>query len=473
MQKQLPELNENIKYLPLLNMKNIDELAKADIGRLMLKYFIPAFIGVFLNALYNIVDRIFIGQGVSAEALSGISVIFPVMLIIMGFGMLIGIGTGVLVSINLGKKEIEMAEKTIGTGFFLMILVSVVVMIVTYILKEPILHSFGSTPETFKYANDYLNIILAGTPFMIIGFSLNNVIRSEGNARIAMTSMIISSVTNVVLDYIFIFWLDMGVKGAAFATIISMFVLMVWVLFHFDSNRSVIKLKNKNIRINWQILTEIVAIGMAPFSMQIASSFVQGLLNKRLIAFGGDLAAGAMGIVNSVVTLFIMAIVAINMASQPIIGFNYGAKLWERVKETLRIAMIAATIIAVGAFIVIEAMPGLIVKLFNNDNPDLYNIAVNGIRLVILALPIVGFQVVASNFFQSVGKAKIAMFATLFRQVILLIPLILIFPGFWGIDGIWLAFPVADTISALAVSFFLVREWEKLNGFENLAVETV
>lgn len=473
MQKQLPELNENIKYLPLLNMKNIDELAKADIGRLMLKYFIPAFIGVFLNALYNIVDRIFIGQGVSAEALSGISVIFPVMLIIMGFGMLIGIGTGVLVSINLGKKEIEMAEKTIGTGFFLMILVSVVVMIVTYILKEPILHSFGSTPETFKYANDYLNIILAGTPFMIIGFSLNNVIRSEGNARIAMTSMIISSVTNVVLDYIFIFWLDMGVKGAAFATIISMFVLMVWVLFHFDSNRSVIKLKNKNIRINWQILTEIVAIGMAPFSMQIASSFVQGLLNKRLIAFGGDLAAGAMGIVNSVVTLFIMAIVAINMASQPIIGFNYGAKLWERVKETLRIAMIAATIIAVGAFIVIEAMPGLIVKLFNNDNPDLYNIAVNGIRLVILALPIVGFQVVASNFFQSVGKAKIAMFATLFRQVILLIPLILIFPGFWGIDGIWLAFPVADTISALAVSFFLVREWKKLNGFENLAVETV
>jgi len=454
-------------------MKNIDELAKANIGRLMIKYFIPAFIGVFLNALYNIVDRIFIGQGVSAEALSGISVIFPIMLIMMGFGMLIGIGTGVLVSINLGKKQFEMAEKTVGTGFFLMVSVSIAVMIVTYILKEPILHSFGSTPETFQYANDYLNIILAGTPFMVIGFSLNNVIRSEGNARIAMISMIISSITNIVLDYIFIFWLDMGVKGAAFATIISMFVLMVWVLIHFQSNRSVIKLYGKNIRINWQILTEIVAIGMAPFSMQIASSFVQGLLNKRLIAFGGDLAAGAMGIINSVVTLFIMAIVAINMASQPIIGFNYGSKSVERVKETLRIALIAATIIAVVAFIIIEAMPGLIVKLFNNDSPDLYNIAVNGIRLVILALPIVGFQVVASNFFQSVGKAKIAMFATLFRQVILLIPLILIFPGFWGIDGIWLAFPVADTISAIAVTFLLAREWKKLNGFENLEVETI
>jgi putative MATE family efflux protein len=444
-------------------MKNIKELSDANIGRLMLKYFIPAFIGVFLNALYNIVDRIFIGQGVSAEALSGISVIFPVMLIMMGFGMLIGIGTGVLVSINLGKKDHEMAEKTLGTGFLLMILVSLTVMIVTYVLKEPILLSFGSTSETFQFANDYLNIILAGTLFMIVGFSLNNVIRSEGNARIAMISMIISSVTNIILDYVFIFWLDMGVRGAALATIISMFVLMIWVLVHFRSSRSVIKLKISNIKINRNILVEIIAIGMAPFSMQIANSFVQGLLNKKLIFFGGDLAAGAMGIINSVVTLFIMAIVAINMASQPIIGFNYGARDAQRVKDALRIALISATVIAVGAFILIQTIPGVIVNLFNSDSKLLYDIAVNGIRLVIIALPIVGFQVVASNFFQSVGKAKIALFATLFRQVIMLIPLILIFPTFWGINGIWLAFPVADTMSAIAVSILLMREWKKLN----------
>jgi putative MATE family efflux protein len=284
-----------------------------------------------------------------------------------------------------------------------------------------------------------------------------------------MISMILSSVTNVVLDYVFIFWFDMGVKGAAYATIISMFVLMVWVLLHFRGKRSVIKLKKKNIRINWNILTEIVAIGMAPFSMQIASSLVQGLLNKKLIAFGGDLAAGAMGIINSVITIFVMAIVAINMASQPIIGFNFGAKSVKRVKETLRIALIAATVIAIGAFIIIELMPGFIVKLFNKDSTVLFKISVNGIRLVILALPIVGFQVVASNFFQSVGKAKLAMFATLFRQVVLLIPLLLIFPVIWGINGIWIAFPVADTISAVAVSILLFREWEKLTAFENLA----
>jgi len=214
-------------------MKNIDELESANVGRLMLKYFVPAFVGVFVNALYNIVDRIFIGQGVGAEALSGISVIFPVMLIMMGFGMLIGIGTGVYVSINMGRKQMGRAEETLGTGFLLMLVVSVIIMIATYLLKEPILRSFGSTEETFQYANDYLNIILAGTPFMVIGFSLNNVIRSEGNARIAMMSMIISAGTNIILDPIFIFWLDMGVKGAAYATVISMFVLMVWVLIHF------------------------------------------------------------------------------------------------------------------------------------------------------------------------------------------------------------------------------------------------
>ncbi|MBT6763389.1 MAG: MATE family efflux transporter, partial [Prolixibacteraceae bacterium] len=224
-------------------MKNIKELSEAKISRLMLKYFIPAFIGVFVNALYNIVDRIFIGQGVGAEALSGISVIFPVMLIMMGFGMLIGIGTGVYVSINLGKKDIDKAEKTLGTGFALMLVVSAIIMVVIYLLKVPILRSFGSTEETFQYANDYLNIIIGGTFFMVIGFSLNNVIRSEGNARIGMISMILSSVTNIILDYIFIFWLDMGVKGAAYATVISMFVLMLWVLIHFRSNRAVVKLE--------------------------------------------------------------------------------------------------------------------------------------------------------------------------------------------------------------------------------------
>jgi putative MATE family efflux protein len=371
----------------------------------------------------------------------------------------------------LGKKDFQKAEETLGTGFLLMLVVSAIVMLVIFLLKVPILNSFGSTQETFNYANDYLNIIIGGMPFMIIGFSLNNVIRSEGNARIAMISMILSSVTNVVLDAIFIYGFDMGVKGAAYATIISMFVLMVWVLSHFNSKRSVIKLRRKNIHINWQILLEIVSIGMAPFSMQIASSFVQGLLNKKLIQFGGDLAVGAMGIINSVLTLFVMAIVAINMASQPIIGFNYGAKSVDRVRGTLKISLIAATIISVGAFAFVQAIPGLIVKLFNSDSQVLYNIAVNGLRIVTLALPVVGFQVVASNFFQSVGKSKLAIFATLFRQVIALLPLLFLLPKYWNINGIWIAFPISDTISAFAVALILIKEWKKLKTIGNVGFE--
>lgn len=442
------------------------ELGDTNIGRLMFRYFVPAFIGVFANALYNIVDRIFIGRGVGAEALSGVSVIFPVMLIMMGFGMLVGIGTGVFVSINLGKKDLLTAEKTLGTGFFMMLVVSVLIMGFTYWLKEPILKSFGSTDETYTYANEYLNIILAGTGFMVVGFSLNNVIRSEGNARIAMISMILSSVSNIVLDAVFIYVLKLGVKGAAYATIISMFILMVWVLMHFRGRRSVIKLRWQHIKVNWKIVAEIVGIGMAPFSMQIASSFVQGLMNKKLIIHGGDLAVGAMGIINSAVTLFVMVVVALNMASQPIIGFNYGAKSIKRVKEAVRISMIYATLISLGAFIFILTFPGVIVRMFNTDNAELYEIAVHGLKIVILGFPVVGFQVVASNFFQSVGKARIAMFATLFRQVIALIPLLYLLPGFLGITGIWGAFPISDTLSAIVVTFLMIRQWKILGSME-------
>jgi len=445
-----------------MNQKTKD-LAELSVPKLMLKFFIPAFIGVFLNALYNIVDRIFIGQGVGSMALSGISVTFPVMLIVMGFGMLIGIGAGVLVSINLGKHDIKKAEQVLGSSFLLMLLVSVLITILGFSIKGILLQSFGATPETIEYANDYLNIILAGTVFQVVGFSLNNIIRAEGNAKIAMYSMIISAGTNMILNPIFIFGFGMGVKGSAYATVISMILLTIWVLVHFRSSKSVVKLKAENIRFDRKILFEILAIGMAPFFMQIANSVVQGLINTKLIAFGGDLAVGAMGIVNSVLTLIIMAIVAINMASQPIISFNYGAKSYDRVKEALRIAIISATIIAVASFILVETIPSGIVKLFNSTDAGLLEFGKEGLRMCIMALPFVGFQVVVGNFFQSMGKAKIAVLLTLLRQVIILIPLLFILPNFFGLHGIWMAMPISDLCSAIVVVFFLVNQWKKLN----------
>ena len=440
------------------------ELAEHNVARLMLKFFIPSFIGVFVNALYNIVDRVFIGQGVGSVALSGISVIFPVMLIVMGFGMLIGIGAGVLVSINMGKRDMNKAEQVLGSSFLFMLLVSVLITAIGFAIKGPMLQSFGATPETIEYANDYLNIILAGTVFQVVGFSLNNIIRAEGNARIAMYSMLISAGTNLVLDPIFIFGFGMGVKGAAYATVISMIVLTVWVLLHFLSSKSVVKLKVENIRFDYKILLEITAIGMAPFFMQIANSFVQGLLNTKLIAFGGDLAVGAMGIVNSVGTMIIMAIVAINMASQPIISFNYGAKSFSRVKDALRIAMISATGIALFAFVLVQIFPESIVKLFNTSDTGLLDFGRDGLRLGLMALPFVGFQVVAGNFFQSMGQARIAVLLTLLRQVIILIPLLFILPNYFGLQGIWISMPISDFCSAIIVVFFLTYHWKKLNG---------
>lgn len=445
-----------------MNEKTKD-LAELSIPKLMLKFFIPAFIGVFVNALYNIVDRIFIGQGVGSMALSGISAIFPVMLIVMGFGMLIGIGAGVLVSINLGKHDQNKAEQVLGSSFLLMLLVAVVITIIGFSIKGPLLRSFGATAETIGYANDYLDIILAGTVFQVVGFSLNNIIRSEGNAHTAMLSMLISAGTNLVLDPIFIFGFGMGVKGAAYATVISMIVLTVWVLLHFRSSKAVVRLKRENIVFDRVILFEIIAIGMAPFFMQIANSLVQGLLNTKLIAFGGDLAVGAMGIVNSMATMIVMAIVAINMASQPIISFNYGAKSYQRVKDTLRIAMIAATGIAVFAFVMVETLPGAIVKLFNSSDAGLLDLGKQGLRLGLMALPFVGFQVVAGNFFQSMGKAKIAVILTLLRQVIILIPLIFLLPNYLGLKGIWLSMPISDFCSAIVVVFILVNHWKKLS----------
>ncbi len=438
------------------------ELADKKVGALMFKYFVPAFIGVTANSLYNIVDRIFIGRGVSAEALSGISVIFPIMMIMAGFGMMLGIGSGVLVSINLGRKDHQRAGQILGTGFVAMLVVSVLITVAGFLLKGPILRSFGATPETYRYASEYLDIILLGVVFQMVGFSMNNIIRSEGNARLAMTSMLISAGTNIVLDPIFIFGFGMGVRGAALATVISMIVLAVWVVVHFRSSRSVVKLRKENMKLDVVILRDIFAIGMAPFAMQVAGSFVQGLLNTRLIHFGGDLAVGAMGIINSLSTLVIMTLVAINMASQPIIGFNYGARSFTRVREALRIALISATLVSVVTSVLFEIFPGVLVSLFNTSSRELKTLTVEGLRIFILAWPLIGLQVVSGNFFQSVGKARIAMLLTLLRQVFLLLPLLLILPGWWNLKGIWFAFPISDFFSALIVLSFLIPEWHRL-----------
>lgn len=444
-------------------MDHVHELGNKNVGLLIKKYYWPAFISVIVSSLYNIVDRIFIGQGVGAAALSGLSIIFPIMLIMMAFGMLFGVGTGVQVSISLGEKDRVKAEKTLGNGFSLMLLVSIFITILIYLIKDPMLRVFGATDETLGYAQDYLMIIIPGIIFQVVGFSLNNVIRSEGNAKVAMYSMLISSGVNIILDPIFIFGFGMGVKGAALATVISMVLMTVWVLVHFLKKRSVVPLHFKYMRLEYPIIKGIVAIGMAPFAMQMAASLVHALVNIQLVKFGNDIAVAANGIVMSVMSLIFMCIVAVNMATQPIIGFNYGAKNYARVKDTLYKSIKIASVMAVGGFLLLELFPGTIVKMFNTTDNELYHIGIRGIRIGLAMTSLVGFQVVVGNYFQSTGKARLALVISLLRQVIVLTPLLFIFPHIFGLDGVWLSMPVSGFISALIVAFFFRKEMVRLN----------
>lgn len=442
---------------------NIKDLEFESIPKLMWKYFLPSFAGVVINSLYNIVDRIFIGQGVGAHALSGLSSIFPIMVIMMAFGMMVGMGAGVRISLNLGKKDFSRAEKVLGNAFVLMIIVSVLITIIGFAISDRMLSFFGVEAKTYQYAKEYLDIILMGAIFNVVGYSLNNLIRSEGSARIAMISMIISAVLNIILDYILIMQMNLGVQGAAYATVISQVVLCIWVIAHFRSNRSVIQLHLKNLKLKGEIIWYIITIGFAPFSMQLASSAVFGMFNLQLIKYGNDLAVGALGIIMSIAMLMVMAIMAINMAVQPIIGFNFGAKIYPRVKQTLVIAIVAATIISIVGFICGELFPRQIISLFNNDSAELMSIGVEGLKIFLLALPLVGFQIIMGNYYQSIGKAGLATFLSLLRQVIVLIPLLFILPNYFGLRGVWMASPISDTVSAIIAMIFAIREFRKIN----------
>lgn len=440
----------------------VRDLEHKSIGKLMWTYFLPSFAGMLANSLYNIVDRIYIGQGVDALALSGLSVVFPLMIIFMAFGMLVGMGAAVRISLSLGEKNYARANQILGNALFMTVTLGIALTVTAYLLKEPALRLFGAGPETIKYASEYYGIIIAGVPFGLTGYALNNLIRAEGNPRSSMISIFISAGVNIILDPILIFGFDMGVKGAAYATIFSQFILFVWVLVHFRGKRSVLKLKKVNIRPDPLIIKLIITIGFAPFAMNIASSVVTGIMNTQLIKFGGDIAVGAMGIVNSATILMVLAIISINMAIQPIVGFNYGAGLYCRVRTAVLLAMKYATLVAVGGWLICMLLPGSIISVFNSDNMELRAAGIMGLRIYCAVLPVIGFQIIASSYFQAIGMAKIATLLSLLRQIIVLLPLVLILPKFWGIEGVWIANPISDVVAAVISFIIFRREFKKL-----------
>lgn len=444
-------------------------LANENTLKLLISFSIPAIVGMLVNALYNIVDRIFIGQmpNVGDIAITGVGLTFPIMTVIMAFAMLAGIGAAATISIRLGQKKKEVAEHVLGNALVLVIIFAIVITLFGLLLIDKLLVIFGASENTFGYAKDYTVIILIGTIFNMAAFSMNHCIRAEGNPKRAASTMLIGALLNTILDPIFIFALDMGVQGAALATIISQAVSAAWVLSYFLTGKSNLRLKASYFKLDADIVKSIFAIGVSPFSMQLAASVVSITANKALFAYGGDLAIGAMTVINSVAMLFLMPIFGLNQGAQPIIGFNYGAKAFDRVKATLKYAIMGASCFVIIGFITIQVFASHLIKLFNNKE-ELVSIGSSGIRIYLFMLPVVGFQIISANYFQSIGKAKISIFLSLLRQVILLIPLYIILPKIFGtLTSVWFAGPLADGTASIVTGILLLRELRRLNNAHN------
>ena len=439
--------------------KNQAELGTQSIGKLLLKYSVPAIIGMMVNALYNVVDRIFIGNipHIGSIAIAGLGVTMPILTIALAFGMLVGVGSATNVSIKLGQGKKEDAQDIIGTGMLLSVILGISLTILGLIFSEQILKLFGASDTTLYYAKSYTDIIIIGTTFSIMAMFFNNTIRGDGNPKLSATIMAVGCFTNIVLDALFIFKFNMGIKGAATATIISQAVTAIWGLLYYLRKKSNLEFNPSTVKLNKNATKCIFAIGVSPFAIQLAASLVQVISNQSLKTYGGDLAIGAMATISSISMIFLMPSFGISQGMQPIVGFNYGAKKYDRAKKALQISLLASTSIFVIGSIIIKVAPQVLVGMFNNDQ-HLMSITINGLKKYTITLPILSIAIIGTNYIQSIGKAKISISLSLLRQCIFLIPLMMILPKFLGLNGVWYAQPVADIISIVIISIVLAKE---------------
>lgn len=452
-------------------MDRSKRLGERSIPLLLLTFSAPAIVGMLAQALYNVVDRIFVGQAVGPMGIAGTTVAFPFMLVVMAFGMLIGFGAAALISIRLGQQDRQDAERVLGNAAVLLVGVSVLLTVVGLTLLSPLLRLFGSSDQILPYARDYLQIIVLGSILQTVGFGLNAVIRGEGNPRIAMCTMLIGAMINTILDPIFLFGFGWGMRGAAAATVTAQGVSALWVISYFLRRRSLVRFHVRNLRLRGSTCASIVAVGSPMFTMQIAASVLNAILNNQLRVFGGDLAISVMGIIYAVLLFIAMPVFGINQGAQPIIGYNYGARRFSRVKKALLTAILAATGITSTGFLVVMLFPSQVIWLFSREDATLVRLGTHAIRICLMMLPIVGFQIVSSSYFQAVGKPKHAMLLGLSRQVLLLIPAVLILPHLFGLDGVWVAIPTADLGSSVLTGIWLVLELRHLRQRQAEAVE--
>ncbi|MDF2614741.1 MAG: family efflux transporter [Clostridia bacterium] len=446
------------------------ELGEQSIVKLLIKYSIPAIVGMLVSALYNVVDRMFIGniKGVGALAITGVGLTTPIITIILAFALLISAGATANISIRLGQGKRDEAEKILGSAVSLAVILGVILTVTGVLFGGKLLMAFGGSENTVGYGIAYINIFLLGTVINLVGFALNHIMRADGNPKMAAASMVAGCFLNVVLDALFIFQFNMGIEGAAIATVISQTLTAGIGIVYFTKGNSHLKIKKENLRPTVAFIKPILAIGSAPFMMQIAISLVQVITNNTLRATGEEISIGAMTAIMSIMMLIYMPIFGINQGAQPIIGYNYGAQNYRRSKKALLLSMVGGSIILGIGFMLIQAMPHVLIRLFDGEG-SIEAIAVPGLRIYAATMPILAISIIGSNYFYAIGKAGIAMFLSLLRQVLVLIPMILILSRMWGLTGVWLAQPVSDIICTIVIGGFIIKEF---SSYKTLSKKT-
>ena len=433
-------------------------LGKESIGKLLIQYSVPAIIASGSTSLYNIVDSSFIGQGGGPMAISGLAITFPLMNLVIAFCVFIAAGGAAISSIYLGQKDYGRATNVLSNVVKLSLIHSIIFGGLSLLFLDDILYFFGATDATIGYAREFMRIILYGTPISYVFIVLNNLMRATGYPKKAMLSALLSVLVNVILAPIFIFVLQWGIAGAAFATICGQAVSMVWHIYHFKSKSSFVHFDHEHNKFSWSIIKNVYSIGLSPFLMNVCACIVVIFINKALLETGGnngELAVGAYGIVNRVGMLFVMIVFGITQGMQPILGYNYGANKWDRVKHTLNIGFVVGILVTTMGLIVAELIPSKIASLFATD-ATLINISTTGFRISFMFFAVIGGQIVIQNFFQSIGKPMISIFLSLTRQLLFLIPTLLIFPRLWGVEGVWTSLAVSDILAFIVAIITLI-----------------
>jgi len=448
-----------------------DRIGKEPMGKLLLSFSIPAIIGMLVNALYNIVDRIYLGQGVDHLAIAGVGLVMPIMMIIIAFSMLVGIGANSLFAIRMGERRHDEVEKIMGHAFVLLFLLPAISIVIILIFMEPILRGIMKADgKVYEYAETYLRITLYGAVFGAMSPGITHFIRSDGHPKTSMMVQIVGAVLNIILDPIFIFVLDMGVAGAAWVTVISQFVSLVFVLGYFNSKWTRLRFRVKYMKLEARLTAKILAIGFAPFIMQFAMSFVGVLQNTVIIKYGGDDALTAMTIFFTVFTLIFMPMMGIGQGAQPIIGYNYGAKQYDRVKKCFKLAMIACTIFLTTGFLIIHIFPGTLFSLFSKDSGSLRELSITTMRICTSMFPLIAIQLMGGQLFQAIGKPVQATIVSLSRQILFLIPSLLFLPlifnvmGIRPLYGVYWAFPLSDFCASIISAVFVFKELRSWSG---------